>query len=91
MSRGLGPVQRRILSVLCQGDRKFRALETTYLKSLVGGDRSNLRRALLGLLERGYIVERTVDGQRYYELTVLGYPFAASLDPATAPRLEDPS
>jgi hypothetical protein len=89
--RRLGPVQRRILSVLRQGiDGEFRALETTYLKSLVGGDRSNLRRAIWGLLERGYIVERTVDGRRYYELTLLGYHFAVPLDLATAPRLEDP-
>ena len=89
--RSLGPVQMRILSVLRQGiDGEFRALETTYLKSLVGGDRSNLRRAIFGLLERGYIVERTVDGRRYYELTLWGYSFAVPLDPNTAPMLSDP-
>ena len=38
MSRGVGLVQERVLAVLFRGiDGEFVALETTYLKSLVGG------------------------------------------------------
>lgn len=56
VSRGLGPTQRRLLAIISQGvDGEFAAFEISYLKSLVGGDRSNLRRAIRGLLRRKLI------------------------------------
>ncbi len=91
----LGRTQRLILAVLSQGiDGELRALETTYLKSLVtenGGtaDKSNLRRAVRALVEIGYLEERNVDGWRFYELTLFGLMRSIPLDPATAPRLFD--
>jgi hypothetical protein len=91
----LGQTQKLVLAVLAQGiDGEFRALETTYLKSLVaaqGGpsDRSNLRRAIRTLLELKYIEERIVNGWHYYELTLFGFISAVPLNPATAPRLFD--
>ena len=91
----LGQTQKLVLSVLAQGiDGEFRALETSYLKSLVaaqGGpsDKSNLRRAIRTLLELKYIEERIVNGRHYYELTLFGFISAVPLDPATAPSLFD--
>ena len=90
MSRGLGPVQKRVLAVVAQGiDGEFAALETSYLKFLVGGDRSNLRRAVRELLSRGMIEEQISDGRRYYGLTLFGYIAAVPLNPTTAPNLLD--
>jgi hypothetical protein len=91
MSRGLGPVQKQILAVLAQGiEGEFAALETTYLKVKVGGDRSNLRRAIRGLLARDLIEERTENGRCYYGLNLWGWISAVPLDPATAPSPFDP-
>lgn len=91
----LGQTQKLVLAVLAQGiDGEFRALETTYLKSLVaaqGGpsDKSNLRRAIRTLLELKYLEERVENGHRYYDLTLFGFMSAVPLDPATAPSLFD--
>ena len=86
--RRLGQTQKQILAVLAQGiGGEFRALETTYLKFLVGGDRSNLRRAIKTLRDQGYIEERSIGGRRYYELTLVGYVRAVPPDPSTAPRV----
>ncbi len=91
----LGRTQELVLAVLAQGiGGEFRALETSYLKSLVadqGGpaDKSNLRRAIRTLLELGYLEERTVDDRRYYDLSLFGFIRSVPLDPATAPRLLD--
>lgn len=90
MSRGLGPTQRRLLAIISQGvDGEFVAFEISYLKSLVGGDRSNLRRAIRGLLRRNLIRERIEGGRRYYALTLWGCLFGVPLDPVTAPKLPD--
>ena len=77
MSRGIGPRQRRVLDVLLEYEEW--AVETTELKSLVDGDRSNLRRAIRGLLRRGMVHEWSEGGWRYYELSLLGWIRAVSL------------
>ena len=83
-------MQKRILAVLAQGiEGEFVALETTYLKSRVGGDRSNLRRAIRGLISRGLVEERHEGGRNYYELTLVGHTLAVPQDPTTAPSLWD--
>ncbi len=83
MSRGLGPLQRRVLKVIYEegGDEGLRMAE---LKAMTGGDRSNLRRAVRTLRERKLaeltLAEETPFGPRLlhrYErcvrLTVKGY------------------
>jgi len=60
MSKGLGQVQKQLLAVLAQGiEGEFVALEATNLKSRMGGDRSNLQRAIRGLVSRRLVEERT--------------------------------
>ena len=88
MSRGCGPIQRRILDVLLEYEGW--AVETTELKRLASpdADRSNLRRAVRGLLRRGMIHEWSEEGRRYYELDLLGWIMTvplASDDPAKKP------
>jgi hypothetical protein len=64
VSRGCGPVQRRILDVLLEYEGW--AVETTELKRLASpdADRSNLRRTVRGLLRRGMIHEWSDEGRR---------------------------
>jgi hypothetical protein len=91
MSRGCGPVQRRVLGVLLEYEGW--AAERTGLKRLVGGDRSNLRRAIRTLVRRKFIYEWSEGGQLYYELSILGWISAvplASDDPAKRPSNGSP-
>jgi DNA-binding MarR family transcriptional regulator len=62
--RDLGETQRRIYQALWKrpGPREEGMLVAD-LKSMVGGDRSNARRAIRGLLRRG-LIEESEDGQR---------------------------
>jgi hypothetical protein len=86
VSRGCGPRQRRILDVLLEYEEW--AVETTELKRLVDGDRSNLRRAVRGLLRRKMVYEWSEGERRYYELSILGWIRAVPLtsgDPAKRP------
>ncbi len=80
-------MQERVLAVLSRKiDGEFAALEASYLKELAGGpagDRSNLRRAVRGLVRRGLVRERTEGGRRYYALTLAGFMAAVPLYPAT--------
>lgn len=84
MSRGLGAIQRRMLDVL-KGTRADEGLPVVELKSRVGGERSNVRRAVLTLALRGLVEELTLGGERRVRLTFWGL-LAAS----PPPELEDP-
>lgn len=71
MSRGLSDTQVRLLAVLAEGHRgEWVAVERTHLKDRAspGGDKSNARRALRGLLDRGLVLEMRDDesGLVYY-------------------------
>jgi hypothetical protein len=66
VTRGIGPAQRRMLSVLFAFEGW--AVESSELKRLVGGDRSNARRSIRTLLRRGLIHQWTEGGLRYHEL-----------------------
>ncbi len=84
MSRGVGLTQGRVLVVLSRKiDGEFAALETSYLKELAGGNRSNLRCAIRSLVRRGLDRERGHDGRRYCALTFRGFVAAVPLYPAT--------
>ncbi len=78
MIRGIGPAQRRVLSVLFAF--KGWAVESSELKRLVGGDRSNTRRSIRTLLKQGYIHQWTEGGLRYHELGFVGWILALPLD-----------
>ena len=56
MSRGLGALQRA--AMLCLWNRGGHRAPLSELKREVGGDRSNTRRAIRGLLDRGLVEER---------------------------------
>ena len=93
MSRGYGPMQRRLCDVLLEYEGL--AVETTELKRLVSpeGDRSNLRRALRTGVRRGLLHEWSEDGRRYYELSFVGWILAVPLppdDPARRPPGRNP-
>ncbi len=81
MSRGYGPMQRRIVDVLLEYEGW--AVERTELKRLAspGGDRSNLRRAIRTLTRRGLIYEWSAEGRLYYELAIVGWILAVPLSP----------
>jgi hypothetical protein len=62
--RSLGPMQTRILSVLWKySDPVKDGLPVTAVKAIVGGNRSNTRRAIRTLLLRG-LLEKSEDGER---------------------------
>jgi hypothetical protein len=72
MSRGLGPLQRRICQVLHDADNQ--ELPLRELRRRLGEPgRSNLRRATRGLLEREVVRESSVGGKPGLALTVWGY------------------
>lgn len=71
MSRGPGRVQRRILAVLYEGAVN-EGLSIEKLKARVGGDKSNLRRAIRRLDQLGLIEEIAVGGKRFVRLTFRG-------------------
>jgi predicted transcriptional regulator len=79
VTRGIGPAQRRMLSVLFTFEGW--AVESSELKRLVGGDRSNARRSIRTLLRRGLIHQWTEGGLRYHELVFVGWILALPLDP----------
>jgi uncharacterized membrane protein len=67
MSRGLGVLQRRVCEVLDAAEGNELALRE--LRRRLGEpDRSNLRRAIRGLLERGIVEELRVGGERRVRL-----------------------
>ena len=72
MSRGPGSLQRRICVVLCdsaEGELPLRELR----RRLGEPDRSNLRRAIRGLLEREIVEESRPGGEPRVGLTVWSY------------------
>ncbi len=72
MSRGLGGLQRRVCEVLHaaeNGELPLRELR----RRLGDPDRSNLRRAIRGLLERGIVEESDLDGEQRVALEVWTY------------------
>lgn len=72
MSKGLGPIQRRVLEVLSELPAN-EGLPVTELKArVVGSDRSNARRALRTLALRSLVEEVTVEGERRVRLTFWG-------------------
>ena len=89
MSRGLGPVQLRVLDVLAQGhDGEWAAIERSELKRLVGGDRANARRAIRTLVERGDVWEiRAEGGRAYYFPSFAGVMVGDPAEPDTAPPI----
>src|SRR5215210_1828635 len=83
--RGIGPAQRRVLSVL--DAFKGWAVESSELKRLVGGDRSNARRSIRTLLQRVLIRQWTQGGLRYHELDFVGWIMALPLHPDDPARM----
>lgn len=71
MSRGLGKMQCRLLDVLKEAPAD-EGLSVVESKSRVGGERSNVRRAVLTLALRGLVEELTVGGERRVRLTFWG-------------------
>jgi hypothetical protein len=72
MSRGLGVLQRRVCAVLYAADDEGPTLRE--LRRRLGEpDRSNLRRAIRGLLRREIVEESGSGGERRLALTVWGY------------------
>jgi hypothetical protein len=72
MSRGLGSLQRRIREVLYAAEDQ--ELPLGELRRRLGEpDRSNLRRAIRGLLEHEVVEESLSSGERRVALTVFGY------------------
>jgi hypothetical protein len=72
MSRGLGDLQRRVCEVLyAAGDGELPLRELR--RRLGDPDRSNLRRAIRGLLERGMVEESDLSGEQRVELEVWTY------------------
>src|SRR5215208_6225637 len=71
VSRGLGSLQHSVLSVLHEGTVN-ESLPVGRLKSLVGGERANLRRAVRSLTRRGLIEEIRVGRKRLVRLTSRG-------------------
>ena len=87
MSRGLGVLQRRVCEVLYAADDHEPPLRE--LRRRLGDpDRSNLRRAIRGLLERGIVEESSRDGERRAALTDWGHAVTAAVS-RTAPRPGD--
>ena len=77
MSRGLGDLQRRVCEVLyaaSDGELPLRELR----RRLGDSDRSNLRRALRGLLDRGIVEETGPAGEPRVALTFWGHAFASA-------------
>lgn len=71
MSRGLGPVQRRVLAILYEEAGK-EGMSSTKLKVLLQKDQANSRRVFRGLMRRGLLEEVTVEGERCLRLTFWG-------------------
>ena len=72
MSRGLGGLQRRVCEVLyADGDGELPLRELR--RRLGDPDRSNLRRAIRGLLERGMVQEADPGGEQRVALDVWTY------------------
>jgi DNA-binding MarR family transcriptional regulator len=72
MSRGLGDLQRRVCEVLyAAGDGELPLRELR--RRLGDPDRSNLRRAIRGLLERGMVEESDLSGEQRVALEVWTY------------------
>ncbi len=77
MSRGLGILQRRVCEALYAADGREPPLRE--LRRRLGDpDRSNLRRAIRGLLERGIVEEPASEGELRVKLTYWGYVSRAS-------------
>jgi hypothetical protein len=71
VSRGAGRAQRRALHALWNDEgRRAAGMPLAEVRRAIGADRSNARRAIRGLVERGLIVEVTDDeGVRRVKLT----------------------
>jgi hypothetical protein len=77
MSRGLGILQRRVCEALYAADGREPPLRELRLR-LGEPDRSNLRRAIRGLLERGIVEEFESAGGLRVKLTYWGYVSAGA-------------
>lgn len=75
MSRGIGTTQRKAILALCdqakpEGIAKGPGIRLTDLKRAIGTDRSNARRAIRGLADRGLVKEVVgEEGERRVKLT----------------------
>jgi DNA-binding MarR family transcriptional regulator len=73
VSRGIGKVQREALAALwdrAKSEGIAGGMPLAELKRCIGADRSNSRRAIRGLIERGLVVEVTAEeGERRVALT----------------------
>ncbi len=82
MSRGLGPLQHRICDVLDATEDQ--ELPLRELRRRLGEpDRSNLRRAIRGLLERCTLEEFSREGEPHVAFAVKGY-FGMSMRPTSS-------
>lgn len=87
MSKGLGPVQRRVLETLNEAPAN-EGLPVAGLKARVGVDRSNTRRAVRALALRGLVEEATVGSERRVRLTFWGAMVMSPLPEPEDPRAE---
>lgn len=71
MGRGLGPAQRRVVNILLEASTS-EGLPLGRLRTLAGGDKSNLRRTIRTLARRKLIEQVTVGGERRVSLTFSG-------------------
>ena len=72
MSRGLGPLQHRVCDVVDEAEDQ--ELPLRELRRRLGEpDRSNLRRAIRGLLERGILEEFSRGGEPHVAFAVKGF------------------
>jgi hypothetical protein len=84
--RSPGPNQRSVLYVLWKyADPVDEGLTVYTVKAIVGGDRSNTRRAIRTLLQRGEL-EESEDGKRVHLSRSAAFRFSSN----SPPTLEDP-
>ena len=82
MSRGLGPLQHRIYDII--DDAEDQELPLRDLRRRLGEpDRSNLRRAIRGLLKRGILEEFSRGGEPHVGFVIKGY-FGPRARPASS-------
>ncbi len=92
MSRGMGRLQRRVMDVICDNQDVQTGLSMSSLNRLLGGDRSNNRRAVRGLIQRGKALEiHGEDGVRRVILTKEAWMISVLMRTPVPPPEPDPT